>query len=141
MAKSTKIKDNSTVADDPCAAKEEVRITRSSGNVFADLGLDNPEELLQKSRLVSVIDAVIRKRRLSQVKAAELMGISQPDLSKLLRGRTAGFSIERLFTMLVAMGVSTHITLEVPARFVRRGRIVIDEVRPTVDPEREMQFA
>lgn len=108
--------------------------------MFEDLGLDNPEELLQKSRLVSVIDAVIRKRRLSQVKAAEMMGVSQPDLSKLLRGRTSGFSIERLFTMLVAIGVSTHITLEVPARFVRRGRIVIDELHPTVIVEREMQL-
>lgn len=141
MAKGKQIKDHHPVEGSTCAPEEEVRITRSSGNVFADLGLDNPEELLQKSRLVSVIDAVIRKRRLSQVKAAEMMGISQPDLSKLLRGRTTGFSIERLFSMLAAMGVSTHITLEVPARFVGRGSIFIDEVQPTAEREQEMQVA
>jgi predicted XRE-type DNA-binding protein len=106
-----------------------VRFTRSSGNVFKDLGLENPDDLLQKSRLVSVIHSVMRKRRLSQSEAAQMMGVSQPDLSKLIRGRTAGFSMERLVTMLSAIGVSTHITLEVPTRFTHRGRIVVDEVQ------------
>ena len=116
--------------------QEEVKFTPSSGNVFQDLGLDNPEDLLQKSCLISVVDAVIKKRRLSQVKAAEKMGISQPDLSKLLRGRSAGFSLERLFSMLVSLGVSTHITFEIPAKFAKRGRIVVDELHQSLELDR-----
>lgn len=141
MARVAEIKGKRSVAKTRKAeAQQEVSFTPSSGNVFEDLGLDNSEELLQKSRLVSVIDAVIRRRRLSQLKAAGMMGVSQPDLSKLLRGRTDGFSIERLFHMLVAIGVSTHITLEVPAKFVRRGRIVVDEVRQPTEKEPEIQL-
>ena len=121
--------------------RSEVRFTRSSGNVFADLELDNPEELLQKSRLVSVVGAVIKRRRLTQVKVAEITGVAQPDLSKLLRGRTSGFSLDRLFGMLVALGVSPHISFEVPAKFGRPGRVVMEELPPHVTGEGELKAA
>lgn len=116
-----------------------MKFTRSSGNVFADLGLDEPEDLLGKSHFVSIICMVIKKRRLTQVKAAEIMGVSQPDLSKLLRGRTTGFSIDRLLGMLISLGVSPHISFEVPGKFVRPGRLVMD-TRPSSEV-RELQVA
>jgi predicted XRE-type DNA-binding protein len=94
--------------------------------VFADLGLDDPDDLLQKSDFVSVIGHIVKRRRLTQVKAAELMGVSQSDLSKLLRGRTTGFSVDRLLNMLVALGVSPHIRFEIPAKFGAPGRIVME---------------
>ncbi len=103
-----------------------MKFTRSSGNVFADLDLENPEDLLRKSQFVSVIRAVMTKRRLTQVKAAEIMKISQPDLSKLLSGRTQGFSIDRLLGMIMAVGVSPRISFEVPTKFGRPGRVVMD---------------
>ncbi len=116
--------------------------TRSSGNVFADLGLENPEELLHKSRLVSVIGSVIARRRLTQVKAAAIMGVAQSDLSKLLRGRTTSFSIDRLFGMLVSLGVSPHISFEVPAKYGAPGRVVMEDLPPQAEKvDRKLQPA
>ncbi|WP_354041935.1 helix-turn-helix transcriptional regulator [Devosia sp. UYZn731] len=67
-----------------------------SGNVFADLGVPNPEEHLAKSRLVSKISAVIRDRGLAQAEAAGLTGISQPKISGFMRGQFCDFSSDRL---------------------------------------------
>lgn len=103
--------------------------------MFADLGLENAEELLHKSYFVSMIDKVVKKRRLTQINAAKIMGISQPDLSKLLRGRTTGFSTDRLLGMLVALGVSPHIRFEMPAKFGRPGRVVVEELPQDEEPE------
>jgi predicted XRE-type DNA-binding protein len=124
---------------DKNAEEEEVKFTRSSGNVFADLGLENPEDLLQKSYFVSIIGTVIKKRRLTQVRAAEIMNIAQPDLSKLLRGRTTGFSLDRLLVMLVSLGVSPHIRFEIPTKFGRPGRVVMED--PSSKGNRELQLA
>ena len=84
---------------------EDVRVTHSSGNVFADLGLPNPEELLQKSKLVVAISDAIKARGLTQSDAGKIMGVSQPDLSKLLRGRTMSFTLDRLVGMLNELGM------------------------------------
>ncbi|MFZ5673431.1 MAG: helix-turn-helix domain-containing protein [Pseudomonadota bacterium] len=72
----------------------------SSGNVFADLGFDNPEEELLKAKLAREIRAIIKRRRLTQTKAAELLGMKQPDISAVVTGRTAKFSIDRLVRCL-----------------------------------------
>ncbi len=71
-------------------------VKRGSGNVFADLGFDNPEEEKLKAQLVREIRDVIKCRRLTQAKAAELLGLKQPDVSTLLAGRVHKFSLERL---------------------------------------------
>ena len=70
--------------------------TVSSGNVFADMGLPNPEELLAKADLAIQISRIIEERGLTQAQAAELLAIDQPKISALVRGRLEGFSIERL---------------------------------------------
>jgi predicted XRE-type DNA-binding protein len=70
--------------------------TVSSGNVFADLGLRNAEELLAKAELAQKITAIIERRRLTQAQAAEVLGVDQPKVSALKRGRLSSFSIERL---------------------------------------------
>src|SRR3954453_19632423 len=88
-----------------------VSIEESSGNVFADLGLKNPEELLAKAELVQCIADVIAERKLTQVRAAKLLGIDQPKVSALLRGKLDGFSIERLFRCLNALGRDVEITI------------------------------
>lgn len=75
---------------------EEINVTSGSGNVFADLGLDNPEEELLKAQLVREIRDIIKSRRITQVKAGEVLGLKQPDVSALVNGRTDKFSIERL---------------------------------------------
>lgn len=87
------------------------KVTRSSGNVFRDLDLPNPEERLAKAKLVQIIAEVIAEKGLSQSKAARLVGVDQPTLSKLLNGRTSAFSMERLFSVLVLLGQDVDINV------------------------------
>ena len=82
-----------------------------SGNVFRDLGLPNPDEHLIKAQLVYKIDAILKQRRLKQVETAALLGIRQPDVSKMLRGEFRQFSIERLLRFLVALDQDVEIVV------------------------------
>ena len=101
----------------------EIPVTPSSGNVFADMGLPGPEEELTKAQLASHIRHVIKRRRLTQVGAASLMGIDQPKVSALLNGRLANFSSERLMRMLTALGQDVDITIKAKPRNRLQGRI------------------
>ena len=76
------------------------KVTESSGNVFADLGFANPEEELLKAKLVREIRAIIKRRKLTQTKAAVVLGLKQPDVSALVTGRVGKFSIDRLVRCL-----------------------------------------
>ncbi len=84
----------------------------SSGNVFADLGLPNPEELLAKAKLVLRIDKIIQARKLPARRAAEILGVSPHDLSELLRGDLDLYPIDRLFRFLNALDQDVKITVE-----------------------------
>ena len=86
-------------------------ITGSSGNVFADLGLANPEQELMKARLTLQIHRIIRDRGLTQTQAAQLLGIKQPHVSLLMRNRTGSFSIGRLMEFLTDLGQDIEITV------------------------------
>jgi predicted XRE-type DNA-binding protein len=96
---------------------EEIRITiePSSGNVFADLDLKNPDELLAKAELVQRNCDIIAERKLTQTKSAFLLGIDQPKISALMRGELDGFSLDRLFRFLNALGRDVDIVIR-PAR-------------------------
>jgi predicted XRE-type DNA-binding protein len=74
-------------------------------SVFRDIGVPNAEEHLVKAPLVFKIDTIMKARGLKQVNAAELFGIRQPDISKMLRGDFRQFSVERLLVFFVALGV------------------------------------
>ena len=87
------------------------QVEASSGNVFADLGLSNPEVLLARAELVRRIAQIIQKRKLTQADAASLLGIDQPKISALLRGRFQGFSSDRLFRFLNALGNDVEIVV------------------------------
>ena len=80
--------------------KEKLVITKSSGNVFADIGLPEPDKYLAKVELAHQINNIIANRRLKQVEAAEVLGIDQPKISALHCGRLDDFSIERLIGFL-----------------------------------------
>jgi predicted XRE-type DNA-binding protein len=88
---------------------EEISVHPSSGNVFADLRLPNADELLIKAELVHQISEIISERKLTQIEAAEILGIDQPKVSSLVRGKLSGFSTERLFRFLNALGSSVEI--------------------------------
>ncbi len=86
-------------------------IRRSSGNVFADLGVRDPEEALVKARLAHVISEAIKTHGMTQAEAAELLGIDQPKVSYLVHGQLAGFSIDRLFRFVTRLGRDVEITV------------------------------
>jgi predicted XRE-type DNA-binding protein len=112
--------------------KRETRITvtESSGNVFADLGLPEPEEELAKAQLASHIRRAIMRRRLSQAAAAAIMGIDQPKVSALVNGRIDNFSSERLMRLLTRLGQDVDVTVRARRRGRVRGRIrVLGEIR------------
>jgi predicted XRE-type DNA-binding protein len=84
----------------------------SSGNVFAGIGLPNPEEALVKAELALRISTVIRKRRLTQAQAAQVLCVDQPKISALVRGRLASFSIERMVRFIVLLGHDVEISVK-----------------------------
>jgi predicted XRE-type DNA-binding protein len=80
-------------------------------NVFADLGLPNAEEHLVKAQLVYKIGTILKDRKLKQAEAGKLLGIPQPDVSKMLRGEFRQFSVERLLRFLVALNHDVEIVV------------------------------
>ena len=104
---------------------DNVKIERGSANVFADLGLPDPDTHLLKAELVTRIDKIIRQRGLKQVEAAKLLGLSQPDVSRLLRGTFREYSMERLLRLLTALGRDVDIIIREP-RSERQGRLRVE---------------
>ncbi len=88
------------------------RITEGSGNVFEDLGLANPQEELTKAELTRQLYTILKERDLTQAQAAQVLGLKQPDVSLLMRGRYTGFSIERLFSLLLRLGRDIDIVVK-----------------------------
>ena len=82
----------------------DIPIERGSGNVFADLGLPDADAHLVKAELVSRIEDIVRARGITQTEAARLLGLSQPDVSRLFRGDFREYSLERLFRLLTTLG-------------------------------------
>lgn len=87
------------------------KVTRSSGNIFADLGFTNPEEELLKAKLVREIRGIIRRRKLTQTRAAAMLGLKQPDVSALVTGRVGKFSIDRLVRCLNRMDYKVDVVI------------------------------
>jgi predicted XRE-type DNA-binding protein len=83
-----------------------------SRNVFKDIGVPHAEEHLIKAQLVFKIDSIMKQRRLKQADAADLLGIKQPDVSKMLRGDFRPFSIEGLLRFLVALNQDVEIVVK-----------------------------
>src|SRR5260370_25783769 len=95
--------------------RKSIRMERSSGNVFADLGLPHPEQELLKAELTLQIYRLIKRRALKQTEAGKILGIKQPHVSALMRNRAGSFSVERLMDFLTALGQNIAITVK-PAR-------------------------
>jgi predicted XRE-type DNA-binding protein len=106
-------------------ADEPGPIDRGSGNVFADLGLPNPDLALAKAELVQRIRNLITKQKLTQAKAAELLGLDQPKVSALVRGRVEGYSIDRLFRFLNSLGQRVEISVRPSAKDAESRTVVV----------------
>lgn len=102
---------------------EGVDFTISSGNIWADLGYPDAEEMLAKAELVMEINRIIRARRLTQAQAAAVMGIDQPKVSNLLRGRFRGYSLHKLLEFLASLGRDVEIVISRQRRSRVAGRI------------------
>jgi predicted XRE-type DNA-binding protein len=97
--------------------KDRDQITESKGNVFADLGFKRPDEERVKAGLVQEIRKIVQQRRLTQVQAANLLGVNQPKVSALMRGNLVGFSTDRLIRFLKALDCDIDIVIKPkPAR-------------------------
>jgi predicted XRE-type DNA-binding protein len=103
---------------------DDTKVQVGSGNVFADLGLPDAEDLLIKSNIVIELRRLIKARKLTQTAAAKVIGISQPDLSHILKGKFRGYSVERLMRMLTAFDQDVEIHSKPRAQKNRPGRII-----------------
>jgi predicted XRE-type DNA-binding protein len=104
---------------------KKAKVTQSSGNIFDDLGLDLPQEHYVKAHFVMLLGRMIEAQGLTQGQAAAKIGLRQPDVSKLLKGRLKGFSLERLLNFVRALGSDIEIKVK-PAKARHAGRFLVD---------------
>jgi predicted XRE-type DNA-binding protein len=106
-------------------ADREDEIVRGTGNVFADLGYPDAAERQAKLRLACALNQVLDQRKLTQAEAAKVLGVGQPKVSALRRYKLAGFSVERLMTLLTALDQDVEIVIRQKPRSRRDGRISV----------------
>ena len=103
----------------------KTRVSESSGNVFADLDIRDPDTALAKAELAAEITRIIRGRHLTQAQAADLLGIDQPKVSRLVRGKLEGFTAERLMRYLTYLGRDVFISIKRRHNASERGRVAV----------------
>jgi len=96
------------------SAKTKIAATPNSGNVFADLGLADADDLMAKANLALHIRRTLETRKLTQIQAAKLLRIDQPKVSQIVNGRLDGFSTERLMRFLNDLGCDVRISVSEP---------------------------
>ncbi len=101
------------------------QIERGSTNVYADLGYENPDEMLVKAQLATKIGEIIQKRKLTQTQAAELLGIPQPKLSNMLRGQFRGISETKMIECLTRLGSNVEIVVKSAPRSKATGHVSV----------------
>lgn len=101
-----------------------IPIQEGSGNVYADLGYADSEDMMVKAQLVTKIADIIRHRGLTQERAARLLGLTQPKISRLLKGQFRGISERRLLRCLTRLGRDVEIVVK-PASRQRGGRLTV----------------
>ena len=100
-------------------------VIRGTRNVFADLGYPDATERQAKLRLAYALNRVIEQRKLTQAEAAKVLGVTQPKVSALRHYKLAGFSVERLMTLLTALDRDVEIVIKRKPRSRRRARISV----------------
>lgn len=103
----------------------KIKHKQSSGNVFADLGLANAEDRMLKAQLAVEIRRFIEEKEFTQSRAAEIIGIDQPKVSRLLRGQLSGFSVERLFNILNCLGHTVEVRISSRERTPEETRTIV----------------
>ena len=106
-------------------AEQRERVTRGTGNVFADLGFSGAAERQAKLRLAYALNQVLDARKLSQAEAAKVLGVTQPKVSALRRYKLAGFSVERLMNLLTALDQDVEIVIRQKPRSRKTAKISV----------------
>lgn len=102
-----------------------IGVEEGSENVFADIGVREPEESLLRAKLAKQIAEIIERRDLNQTEVARILNVDQPKVSKLVRGRISGFTSDRLFRFLLALGHDVKIEVKTKQADRRRGKLVV----------------
>lgn len=107
------------------ANRQEITIEKGSENVYADLGFPDSEDMLIKAQLVTKIAEIIHQRRLTQAQAAKLLRLTQPKISRMLRGEFRGISERRLLQCLTRLGRDVQIIVKQMPQKRAQGRLTI----------------
>jgi predicted XRE-type DNA-binding protein len=102
-----------------------IEIEQGSGNVYADLGLPDASEMLVKAQLASKIGAIIKARHLTQLQAAEILGMPQPKVSEMLRGKFRGISESKMIDCLSRLGRDVQIVVKAAPRSRKTGKVEV----------------
>ncbi len=102
-----------------------IPVEEGTGNVYSDLGYRDSEGMLVKARLAIKIAEIIRQRGITQAQAAEILGLTQPKVSDLLKGRFRGISAHRLLDCLTRLGRDVHIVVRPAPRRRGHGRLIL----------------
>jgi predicted XRE-type DNA-binding protein len=103
----------------------DLKIEESSGNVYADIGVRDPEAMLMKAQLVTKIDEIIKRKGLTQIEAGQLLGLPQPKVSALLRGNFRGISERRLMDCLTRLGSDVQVVVKPAPRSRHTGKLSV----------------
>jgi predicted XRE-type DNA-binding protein len=106
-------------------AARNIEIHEGSGNVYADLGYRNADEMLVKAKLVHKISEIVRSRRLTQAETAKILGLTQPKVSALLRGQFRGISERKLIDCLTSLGRDVEIVVRDAPRRRDGGKLTV----------------
>lgn len=106
-------------------ADNSTEIHRGSGNVYADLGFPDAEDMLLKAKLVAKISEIVRSKGLTQVETAKILGLTQPKVSAILRGRFRGVSERKLIECLTLLGRDVEIVVKDAPRRRSGGRLSV----------------
>ena len=101
------------------------KIEKGSGNVYADLGTANSEEMLVKAQLSMKIGEIIKLRKMTQIEAARVLGMPQPKLSNMLRGQFRGISETKMLECLMKLGRDIQIVVKTPTKARKIGAVSV----------------
>ena len=101
------------------------KIEKGSGNVYADLGMANSEEMLVKAQLSMKIGEIIKHRKMTQIEAARVLGMPQPKLSNMLRGQFRGISEIKMLECLTKLGRDVQIVVKTPTKARKIGAVSV----------------
>lgn len=104
---------------------KELEQGAGTGNVFEDLGLPESGELMAKAKLAAQVSSILHHRHLTQTAAAEILGISQPRVSDLMRGRLDRFSLEILLQFLLALDRDVEIVVRKKPRSRKQAHLSV----------------